>query len=218
MDTGRRPAVTSETEAAILLAARAILAEEGLDALSMRAVAARVGTTPTAIYHYFESKDDLVGQVVAHGFQQSEAHLWKAIERFPVGSIERLAVLGEAYIRFALEHRPYFTIIFGIGSDQPRRLDDVPGQGGYGVMRQCVVDAMECGTIRQGDPDTVVLYLWSIVHGLVTIGMAVDFEAMLDGTGIEIPGEGSISRHLYRLFRQFIEHGLTPADAGEGVA
>jgi AcrR family transcriptional regulator len=212
METGHNPAGPGETETAILAAARDILAEGGLDALSMRAVAARVGTTPTAIYHYFDSKDDLVGQVVAHGFQQSETHLWRAIERFPVGSIDRLAALGEAYIRFAIEHRPYFTIIFGIGSDEPRRLDDVPGQGGYGVMRKCVVDAMEMGTIRQGDPDTVVLYLWSIIHGLATIALACDFESMLDGTAIDVPEGDSIPRHLYRQFRQFIEHGLAPVD------
>jgi hypothetical protein len=149
--------------------------------------------------------------VVAHGFRQSEVHLWNAIERYPVGSIDRLAALGEAYIRFAIHQKPYFTIVFGIGSDEPRELDDVPGRGGYGVMRQCVVDAMESGTIRQGDPDTVVLYLWSIVHGLVTIAMACDFESMLDGTAIEVPDGDSIPRHLYRQFREFIEHGLGPA-------
>lgn len=210
METGQPPAETGETEMAILAAARDILAEGGLDALSMRAVASRVGTTPTAIYHYFEGKDDLVGRVVAHGFRQSEVHLWKAIERFPVGSIDRLAALGEAYIRFAMDHRPYFTIIFGIGSGKPRKLDDVPGRGGYGVMRQCVVDAMNSGTIRRADADTVVLYLWSIVHGLVTIALALDSEAMLKETAITVPGDGSAPRHLYRSFRELIEHGLVP--------
>jgi AcrR family transcriptional regulator len=210
METGQPRAETGEKQTAILAAARDILAEGGLDALSMRAVAARVGTTPTAIYHYFEGKDDLVGQVVAHGFRQSEVHLWKAVERFPKGSIDRLAALGEAYIRFAMDHRPYFTIIFGIGSEEPRRLDEVPGRGGYGVMRQCVVDAIENGTIRPGDPDTIVLYLWSIVHGLVTIALAFDSEAMLKDTAITVPDDESAPRHLYRSFRQLIEHGLVP--------
>ena len=35
----------------------------------MRTVAARVGTTPTAVYHYFQNKEYLVSQVVARGFQ-----------------------------------------------------------------------------------------------------------------------------------------------------
>ncbi len=204
--------VLGDTEAAILAAARDLLAEGGLEALSMRAVAARIGTTPTAIYHYFQNKDDLVGQVVARGFQQSEAHLWRAIEPFPVGSIERLAVLGEGYIRFALEHEPYFKVIFGIRTDQPRKLDDVPGRGGYGVLRHCVVDAMEAGTIRTADPDIVVLFLWSIVHGLVTISMACESESLLEDTAIEIPTGETAPAFLFRQFRDLIDMGLVPRE------
>ena len=49
------PARASETEAAILEAARDLLAEGGLDAVSMRAVASRIGLSATAIYNYFDN-------------------------------------------------------------------------------------------------------------------------------------------------------------------
>jgi len=203
--------VLGETEAAILAAARDLLAEGGFEALSMRAVAARVGTTPTAIYHYFRSKDDLVDKVVERGFRESEAHLWRAIEPLPVGSIERLAALGEAYIRFALQHQEYFKIIFGIRTETPRLLEEVPGRGGYGVLRQCVVDAMETGSIRSADPDLVVLYLWSIVHGLVTISMACECEAMLEDTAIGLPDDQAAPEYLFQQFRDLIDAGLLPS-------
>ncbi len=212
MKVSHVPGVAGDTESSILTAARDLLAEGGLEALSMRAVAARVGTTPTAIYHYFQSKEDLVGQVVARGFQQSEEHLWRAIEPFPVGSIERLAVLGEGYIRFALEHQPYFKVIFGIRMDQPRKLDEVPGRGGYGVLRHCVIDAMEAGTIRKADPDIVVLYLWSIVHGLVTISMACDCTSLLEDTAIQVPVGETAPAYLFRRFRDLIDMGLVPGE------
>ena len=119
-----------ETETAILEAARNLLAEGGLEALSMRAVASQVGLSATAIYHWFEGKEDLVDRVVQHGFKRSEAYMWKAIEELPAGSMDRVAALGEAYIRFALENREYFKIIFAIQNPAPRNIDDVPGQGG----------------------------------------------------------------------------------------
>ena len=212
MDVSQVAPVLGETEAAILAAARDLLAEGGLDALSMRAVAARVGTTPTAIYHYFQNKEDLVHQVVTRGFQQSEAHLWRAIEPFPVGSIERLAVLGEGYIRFAIEHKAYFKVIFGIRTDLPRKLDDVPGRGGYGVLRHCVIDAMEAGTIRKDDPDIVVLYLWSIVHGLVTISMACACDSLLEDTAIHVPAGETAAAYLFQQFRDLIDMGLVPRE------
>jgi len=211
MEVQQAPHVVGETESAILAATRDLLAEGGLEALSMRAVAARVGTTPTAIYHYFQNKEDLVTRVVARGFQESEKHLWRAVEPFPEGSIERIAALGDAYIRFAFGHETYFKIIFGIGAEHPRKLSDVPGQGGYRVLRQCVVDAMKAGTIRKADPDMVVLYLWSIVHGLVTISMAFDSPSLLADTEIVIPASRSAPGYLYQQFRDLIDLGLVPS-------
>ena len=196
-----------DTERAMYEAARDILAEQGLEALSMRALAARVGTTPTAIYHYFQNKEDLVRRVVLRGFQEFETSLHQAVEDLPKGSVDRLAAIGLAYIRFAAENEQYFKITFGIQAGC-RELDEVPARGGYDVLRQCVVDAMDAGTIRRSDPDLVVLYLWSVVHGLVTIFMACECESTLEETEIRIPDDVSPTEHLFQRFRDYVENGL----------
>ena len=208
-----------ETEAAILEAARNLLAEGGLDALSMRAVAAQVGLSATAIYHWFEGKEDLVDRVVLHGFQRSEAYMWKAIEHLPTGSMDRVAALGESYIRFALENREYFKVIFAIQTPAPRHIDDVPGQGGYRVLRQCVVEAMEAGNIRQAEPDPVVLYLWSLVHGLVTIFMACDPKDLFadaECCAAADADEKELTLGLFDRFRDMVRLGLEPEEVRRG--
>src|SRR5262245_31402421 len=48
----------------ILDAAEAICESEGYDALSMRAVAARLGATPMALYNHFATKEDLVNALL----------------------------------------------------------------------------------------------------------------------------------------------------------
>ena len=205
-------AQVSETETAILEAARDLIAEGGIEAVSMRGVAARVSLSATALYHYFASKEALVDRVVTHGFHRSEEYLRKAIAPLPRGSLERVAALGEAYIRFALENRQYFKIIFAIRHDHPRAIDDVPGQGGYAVLRESVVEAMESGAIRQGDPDVVVLFLWAVVHGLVTIFMACDPAEMLDEVnlcgGPCEPLDATLA--LFERFGEIIRDGLAP--------
>jgi AcrR family transcriptional regulator len=204
-----------DTETAILEAARDLLAEGGLEALSMRAVAARIGVSATAIYHWFENKEALVDRVVSHGFDRSEAYLWTAIESLPKGSVERLAALGEAYIRFAIENEQYFKVIFAIQPPAPRHIDDVPGHGGYRVLRQCVVDAMEAGNIRRTDPDLVVLFLWSVVHGLVTIFMACDPKDMLAECEACNSAVEHLSISIFLHFQELIREGLTPREARE---
>ncbi len=156
-------------------------------------------------------------RVVLHGFRRSEAYMWKAIEDLPPGSMDRVAALGEAYIRFALENREYFKIIFAIQTPAPRHIDDVPGQGGYRVLRQCVVEAMEAGNIRRMEPDLVVLFLWSVVHGLVTIFMACDPKELLAETGCcDDLDERDLTIGLFERFRAMVRIGLEPDEARGG--
>jgi AcrR family transcriptional regulator len=54
----------------IIEAARDILSEQGLDALSMRAIAERIEYSPATIYLYFRDKDELIREVVCAGFER----------------------------------------------------------------------------------------------------------------------------------------------------
>lgn len=197
----------TDTETAILEATRDLLAEGGLDALSMRAVAAKVGVSATAIYNYFQNKQDLVRRVVDQGFERFTAYLRAAIADKAEGSAERLAALGEAYIRFALENGEYFRIIFASHADVNRQIEDLPSGGGYGLFRQTIVDAMEAGAIRRADPDLVVLYLWTHVHGLVMLMLSCAPEARCEHTGERLDAV-----ELFARFGEFVLEGLRARD------
>ena len=201
----------AESEQAILDAARDVLARDGVDALSMRSVAERVGMSATAIYHYFANKEALVERVVEAGFERFGAYLTEAAESHPRGSVERLAALGEAYIRFALENEAYFKLLFSLQHPHPHSIDELPDAGGHGLLRSAVLDAMEAGTIRRVDPDTVVMYLWSVAHGLLTLSMSCRIE--------ECPEfeHGAVKAGPIELFQQFgllVRHGIAAREGG----
>ena len=69
------------TRTAVLAAARAILEDEGFEALTMTAVAARAGVTRRAVYMHFPSRGALVGQMFdyvaeAEGLAESLEKVW----------------------------------------------------------------------------------------------------------------------------------------------
>lgn len=202
------PLRAAETEAAIVEAARHLLAEGGIEALSMRAVAARVGVSATAIYNYFEKKQALLDRVVNKAFERFGGYQRAAIADLPEGSIERVRALGEAYVNFALENREYFKVIFTLRAERPREIDELPEGGGYYLFRQTVVEAMRSGAMREADPDLVVLYLWAHVHGLVTLFLACHPDARCEHTGEELD-----AAQLYSRFSEFFYHGLAPVEA-----
>lgn len=194
---------TVRTRGRILAAARGLLAEGGLGGCSMRAVAARADVTPGAIYKHFRDKEALVERVVEASFERFEVALLEAIATQPVGSFARIAAMGDAYIDFAEEHEEEFKVLFNPLVTSRKRLEELPGHGGYPILRQCIVEAIETGTIRSdADPDLVALFLWSRVLGILTLLMTCDFEGELEG---DLDARG-----LFEATRDLVVDGLAP--------
>lgn len=71
------------TRQAVLDAARAILDEEGFDALTMAAIAERAGVTRAGVYLHFDSVPAVVAELFDHvaeveGLEESMARVWDA--------------------------------------------------------------------------------------------------------------------------------------------
>ncbi len=189
----------------ILEAARDLLAEGGLQGMSMRGVAVKAGISATAIYHYFTDKQELVDRVVELGFQRFHEHLNNAIDPQPAGSLERLMALAEAYVRFAFENQEYFRVIYSIKGSNLRSFEDLPSHGAYDLLRTCVEEGINSGVIQSGDPVVISTYLWSVIHGVVTLAMTSRFQ----GGEHCMPGEeinGLLT--LIREFAPLIGRGL----------
>lgn len=189
----------------IVAAARDLFAEHGLDGVSMRGVAERVGVTATALYHYFDNKDALVREVVESGFREFGRYLQDAAHRHPAGSLERVRAIGEAYVRFALDHQAYFRVLFSMQRPAPKGMAELPEGGGYELFRQAVKEAMESGAMRRAAPDLVVMYLWSLVHGLVTIALACRFDQDAECGPPNIPADPV---DLLVAFGPFVRDGI----------
>jgi AcrR family transcriptional regulator len=107
---GRRREHDEKTAAALLDAAERIVAEQGIDALSLREVARDAGTTTRAIYSLFGSKDGLLGALGVRAFNL----LQREIEALPSSDqpSDDLIEVALIYRRFALEHPALFSIAF----------------------------------------------------------------------------------------------------------
>ena len=68
------------------------LAEEGFEAVTMRAIADRIEYTPTALYHHFPSKQALLNELCQSDFAGLASHMQGAAVPDP---IERLRAVGE---------------------------------------------------------------------------------------------------------------------------
>jgi AcrR family transcriptional regulator len=94
----------------------------GADHVSLRAVAAAVGVSPSAAYHHFADKDALIEAVSERGFGELDSFILSQVSTDTGQSnpIELLRHSAKAYISFAVDHPHLFQVMFS-GIQAPRR-------------------------------------------------------------------------------------------------
>lgn len=157
---------------ALLDAARELLLEVGdQDKLSVRAVTARAGVTPNALYLHFAGKDELLSAVINAGYTELRAFLRDAAasESDP---IERLRAFALAYIDFAAERPGIYRVLFmtklreGVPMPQP----GAPTGQDEGVDTFNDLLALVTACLPEGaDPFTLAAQLWAGLHGYVAL-------------------------------------------------
>jgi AcrR family transcriptional regulator len=186
-----------DLEPALVAAARAILEKEGIEALSLRAVARAVGVSPAAPYHHFADKDALLAAVAAEGFRDLTSAMEKRMTR-ETEPTKRFLGTGAGYVAFAAANPALFRLMFG-GSGQRFSAHAglaTAGMAAYDVLSKA---AGEAALAVGRDPATVpmtMLTAWSVVHGLAML--MLDAEVAPAGYGARDP-EGLATLMLERM-------------------
>jgi len=106
----------------IAKAVMALAAEEGASAISIAAVAHRVGVTPSALYRHYPSKDAILSATLDRMAERMETNLERAraAAAGPMEALERLLMLQVELIR---ESRglPFFVMSEGFGDRATHR-------------------------------------------------------------------------------------------------
>ena len=162
----------------IVEAARDIVSEEGLDALSMRAIAQRAEYSPATIYLYFRDKDALLREVIQAGFERMGEYVREEMEEVgtTASGSEQYRALGRGYVRFAIENTAYFRVMFELPT--VAHFDCMPEEcaagAESGALRRdfgetMVQKAIDEGYFKMPDARRGTMVGWGLVHGLTSL-------------------------------------------------
>jgi AcrR family transcriptional regulator len=152
--------------------AREMFVRHGYEATTMRAIAAKIEYTPTAIYHHFRSKEALLTELCATDFRglATAFHQIGQIE----DPIDRLRRAGHAYVTFAIDHPMQYQLMFMTRrpylADRPMAADD-PEKEAYAFLRTTCAEALADGRFgaEYRDVEEIAQILWSGLHGLMAL-------------------------------------------------
>ncbi|MBB4910046.1 TetR/AcrR family transcriptional regulator [Actinophytocola algeriensis] len=132
-----------DLRAALVDAALALIAERGVEALSVAETARRTGVSGAAPYRHFPSRLDLLRATAVRAAQLLDAELEVALNS--ADPVERLAEAGRAYVRFVIRHHAGLDLVF---AEQLRGGDAALAAAGRAVMDRLLPIALDL----TGDP------------------------------------------------------------------
>jgi AcrR family transcriptional regulator len=111
LDHRKRRGSGCERPAEILKAARELFLNQGVENVTTRQIAARVGISQTALYVYFSSKEDMLDALAEEAWGRL-ADALDGADCAQLGPAERLRAVLAAYMRFWLRNADDFRVIF----------------------------------------------------------------------------------------------------------
>lgn len=154
-----------------LAEALAIISEAGVEKLSIREVARRIGVSHQAPYRHFASRDHLLAEIVRRAFGDF-AQALRSPPQTDDPAVDALA-MGIAYVHFALAEPLKYRLIFGGALPDPANHPEMMqgARDAFNVLRDSLKRVFEArGELPDREAvDREALFAWSSLHGVVSL-------------------------------------------------
>lgn len=156
---------------AIIDEAFAAIEEKGVENLSFRDIARRLGVTHQAPYKHFPSRDHILAAVIARCFEGFSKHLDARPKA--QSSAEDLHNMGLAYLDFAQTHPVKYRLMFNTPLPPPQEHPEMMGKSNHAF--KLLTDRLSSMELRDlpGDLETAerhdAIFIWSALHGLASL-------------------------------------------------
>ncbi|MFH8384699.1 TetR/AcrR family transcriptional regulator [Kitasatospora sp. NPDC018058] len=158
----------------IVAAAVELLDEAGSEtAVTLRAVARRVGIAAPSIYRHFPDQPAIMLAVVRQAFDQLEAQLRAALDAAGADPRQRLFAVCRAYLGFSQDHPERYRTMFGglwvpalQGTTVTAGDVEAVGQASLQLFTETLGACVTAGQAASTDVHADTVALWLGLHGL----------------------------------------------------
>lgn len=149
-------------------AAREAIATHGVEQLSLRDVARRLGVSHQAPYRHYPSRDHLLAEVMRRCFEHFAQHL--DARKRSEDPRQELEALGRQYLSFAAAHPLEYRLMFGTPWPEPAAHPDLlrDATHAFDILRHVLSRVHGVKKPTQA-VDLDALFVWSTMHGLAGV-------------------------------------------------
>ena len=164
-----------------------MLNEEGLEAITLRELASRLGTSRSAIYRHFSGKEALMRAVILEGFTKLDDAIAPYFEHTEMPLLERFHQMGNAYTNFATSNPNLYRLLFGadmsvareevcqeerpdlhklLNNQADKTIVASEPEDAFHRLVKIIVEAQAQKVFKERDPVLLATTIWSLLHGL----------------------------------------------------
>ncbi len=154
---------------ACVVAAHAVIAEHGIEKLSLRDVARKLNVSHQAPYKHYPSRDHLLAEVIRRCFNRFTVAL-NARETNTTAN-DDMRCLGRRYLDYALSNPLEYRLMFNTPWPDVEAHPDlvVDARHSFNVLRLALTPLYVEKNLTQDDIDADALFVWASMHGIATI-------------------------------------------------
>ena len=193
----RRQRQRQQLRDGILSAAREVARTEGWGAVTIRKIAARIEYSPPVIYEYFDSKEELLLELVRIGYAGQLETVEEALDASDDPE-EALIAMSRAWCRFAFEAPDLYEVMYGLGGvSTPTTELRKEGEKIAAMIAGVLEEVLTKNGKEADDVWEKVTIAWGTFHGLVALALAG-----------RIPGGEETERLVDRAARDYLSAWL----------
>jgi AcrR family transcriptional regulator len=145
---------------------------EDIEKLTLKVLSDATGTSRSAIYRHFSSKDALMEEIIRQGFSDFDDHTAPILQDKNRPLVDRFYQASKAYIYWAKENPNLYRLLFGkkyayireeIMSIKDKSCD------GFGALKLAVEEGQKGGILKKEDSLKQSILIWSSLHGLSSL-------------------------------------------------
>lgn len=190
-----------ELKEACVRAAHDFIAEHGVERLSLREVARRLGVSHQAPYKHYPSRDHLLAEVIRRCFRRFADYLDDRGSQ--ADPREDLGALGRRYLAFAAAHPLEYRLMFGTpwpeSAERSGLVEDA--RHALDVLRAVLRRIHGVDRSQRARVDLDAMFIWSQMHGLASIAQA----NVMDHLGLAPQTSRDMVPHAMRMIELAME-------------
>ena len=143
-----------------------------IEKLTLKILSDATGTSRSAIYRHFESKDALIEVMILDGFEQLDNVLAPALTNPNQSLVDRFYLTTKCYIEWAKSNPNLYRLLFGkkyahIREEKLSIKDE--DCSGFGALKLAIEEGQKTGIIKTENSYKQSIIIWASLHGLATL-------------------------------------------------